>query len=156
MNKDRMRYTTQLNWEQINNLLRERNDIFRTRWNIKKNSFYILRKSVNVLTYHIPIYVKVKGHVVPLERQIQVELQVLPAFGISDLLLFIVPTFLILLYTGREAGASTELMLIVLGLITVWAFIMVNFWTKFSKQGKKICSDTIKILERLLELEANE
>lgn len=145
-------FESTLNEEQIRAELKELCDVFHIRWNFTKNKFIIRERVCIPLAPRVPIIASVKGVIYRKKDKIMIDISLASAMGIKDILLFVIPSFFILLYAGTEMGVDLKTILITLGAITCFTFAVFNIFSIFSEQGKDRYSEIVDSLIRSLQL----
>ena len=148
-------YTTSLNKNQIQSTLQQLCDKNTLIWRKKKNNFVVKARSYTNAFAKIPINVKRKGEMIFQSNETIIKLFISPVMSIKDILIFTIPTFLILLFKGIEFGVKIETIIITLILLTIFAFFITNLFTRFTNKGTEMYSSTVEFLVRILELKLN-
>ena len=117
-------------------------------WYDKKRTEFIVRKKLHGFSRKFPIRVYVKGNITRENDVTTISLSLSDTMNLKDLLIFAIPTFLIMLYTGKKMGESLLNITTAFVIVTVLIFLLTHIASKFTKIGKDLCEETIDMLER--------
>ncbi len=146
-------YETDLKVDQIKDLLVTEDERMSVGWDPRTNKFIVRRKRpFFAFRWGAVNHIQVKGEVIPTEERTFVKLSPGPVVNLRQGLLFVALTLLILLFAGKRMEIDYQTILMMFGLCTLFSFMMVYFWTRFTEYGNDMYRDVFLWIERVLEL----
>lgn len=133
----------------LEELKHELKDDYSIMWNRKRDKF-VARKKLHGFLRKFPIRVYVKGNITETKKGTRISLSLSPGMSLKDLLIFTIPTFLIMFYTGKKMGESLFTISTVFVMVTISVFLLTYIESKFTQIGKDLCEETFDMLERQL------
>ena len=136
--------------KKLEELKKELKDDYYIRCNKKRDKF-VVRKKLHGFLRRFPIRVYVKGNITETKKGTRISLSLSPGMSLKDLLIFTIPTFLIMFYTGKKMGANLFSVGIAFVIVTVLVFLLTHIVSEFTQIGKDLCEETFDMLKRQLD-----
>lgn len=145
-------YATDLDQDRIKELLFELDEdwdysVCRSR---EKSTFFVKKKSAGAILGRVPLYTKMKVTLKEVNGKTEITLFPAHFINIQLILLFVLPTLLILFYTGMQAGVDLKLIAVISAACMLLACILaalISQKTQMAENARSIC---VERLEQLL------
>lgn len=145
-------YATDLDQDRIKALLFEldKDWDYSVYWSRRKNAFLVKKKSAHAILGRFPLYTKMKVTLREANGKTEIALRPARFIDIQLILLFVLPTLLILFYTGMRAGVDLKLIAAISGaciLLACFLAALISQKTQMAENARSIC---VERLEQLL------
>lgn len=145
-------YTTDLDQERIKELLFELNEDwdYSVDWSGRKSAFFVKKKSVGAILGRVPLYTKMKGTIKEADGKTEIALFPAHFINVQMILFFVLPTLLILFYTGTQAGVDLKIVAAISAVCVLLTCILeasISQKTQMAENARSIC---VARLEQLL------
>ena len=133
----------------LEELKHELKDDYSIMWNRKRDKF-VARKKLHGFLRKFPIRIYVKGKITQPNNVTKIGLSLSPGMNLKDLIIFAIPTFSIMLFTGELMDVGLVTISTVFVIVTILVFLLTYIESKFTQIGKDLCEETFDMLERQL------